>query len=278
MNPAGTQDFLNAAQNYPLLLGSQSNTFKCFVISVATWNCQRCGVQASFTMTGCSTTPMAGSLRACLIPTAASTFSSRMNLSFSRGLNDHGRMRFEVSVYGHREYVPCSSGRSLTSFWPTTIDVPSRTTASGAVEGRKNDQENGTWRPPGHGFYRSRRRALWHFRTALRCAGTPPLEARLPQLQAREFVAVSAETRAVSEAALAISRDSITTLGTCGTRQARSRTALITTSTLVSLTISWSWIISGPHFSIANPFFKTPRAVCTANGALRSDRSYGLAG
>jgi hypothetical protein len=26
------------------------------------------------------------------------------------------------------------------------------------------------------------------------------------------------------------------------------------------------WVLSGPHFFLANPFNKTPRAVCSANG------------
>src|SRR5208282_5373278 len=26
------------------------------------------------------------------------------------------------------------------------------------------------------------------------------------------------------------------------------------------------WVLSGPHFFLANPFYKTPRRVCTANG------------
>ena len=26
------------------------------------------------------------------------------------------------------------------------------------------------------------------------------------------------------------------------------------------------WVLSGPHFFLANPFNKTPRAICSANG------------
>ena len=38
----GTQAFLNAKQNYPLLMGSQPNTYKCFVTK--SWEIGR-GVQ-----------------------------------------------------------------------------------------------------------------------------------------------------------------------------------------------------------------------------------------
>jgi hypothetical protein len=61
----GTQGFLNAKQNYPLLLGIQSNTYKCFVTK--SWDVASArGVQGFLHPEGVYDDPKGGALRAAL--------------------------------------------------------------------------------------------------------------------------------------------------------------------------------------------------------------------
>src|SRR5262249_48927703 len=61
----GMQAFLNAGQNYPVLLRSQSNTFKCFVTRA--WdNANGLGVQGFLHPEGLYDDPRGGRLRAAL--------------------------------------------------------------------------------------------------------------------------------------------------------------------------------------------------------------------
>ena len=55
----GTQAFLNARQNYPLLMGSSANTYKCFITK--SWNiASATGVQGFLHPEGVYDDPKAG--------------------------------------------------------------------------------------------------------------------------------------------------------------------------------------------------------------------------
>lgn len=114
---AGTQAFLNAKQNYPLLLGGQSNTFKCFV----KMSTELARVSAYVHDDGMFSDPKGGLLREYLYPRLRYWFQFENEIPLFEGLNDHGRMRFEVSVLGQPRDPKFDMVADV--FWPTTIDT-----------------------------------------------------------------------------------------------------------------------------------------------------------
>jgi hypothetical protein len=171
----GTQKFLNAQQNYPLLTGSQSNTFKCFV-TLAT---QLSQVSAYVHDDGMFNDPKGGILRQHLYPRLRYWFQFENEIPLFEGLNDHGRMRFEVSVLGRPGDIHFAAIADV--FWPTTIDSSFSHDGFGQrVEGRKTDENE--WSLAGH-----RGRIIWMDEPTLKLfaelyddPGTPAGRASLP--------------------------------------------------------------------------------------------------
>ena len=250
----GTQAFLNARQNYPLLLGSQSNTFKCFVTRAT----ELARLSAYVHDDGMFNDPKAGVLREYLYPRLRYWFQFENEVPLFEGLNDHGRMRFEVSVLGPPRAVSFAAIADV--FWPTTIDDSFAHDGLGRrVEGRKNAQ-NG-WSLAGHRdriiFVDEPTLAL--FASLYDESGTPPMRARLPVLRARELVAVlrkfAAHPKRLGQLA-----------GHYAASEMWHETGAVKAGTIRRETRFPSsaddWVLSGPHICVAAPLFKTPRAEC----------------
>jgi hypothetical protein len=255
----GTQAFLNARQSYPLLLGSQSNTFKCFVTRAT----ELARMSAYVHDDGMFNDPKAGALREYLYPRLRYWFQFENEVPLFEGLNDHGKMRFEVSVLGPPQ--PVNFVAVADVFWPTTIDKSFSHNGSGnQVEGRKTDQNE--WSVAGH---RDRllvvdENILTLFASLYDEPGTSALRARLPALRARELVEVLRKFSAQSKRLSHLS-------GRHTTSEMWHETNAVKTGTIRRETrfpsSTAEWILSGPHIYVGNPMAKTPRAECISNGA-----------
>ena len=139
---AGIQAFLNAKQNYGLLGGTQSNTYKCFMVKAT----ELAQVSGYVHDDGVFNDPKGGAFREHLYPRLRYWFQFENEIPLFEGLNDHGRMRFEVSILGQPREVGFFAVADL--FWPATIDQSFAHDGFGQVEGRKSDQNE--WSLAGH--------------------------------------------------------------------------------------------------------------------------------
>jgi hypothetical protein len=247
----GTQSFFSARQNYPLLPKGSSNTFKCFVAK-ATDIARFSGYVHD---DGMFNDPKGGDLRKHLYPRLRYWFQFENEIPLFEGLNDHGRMRFEVSILGPPRAVEFDVVADV--FWPSTIDKSYGHDGTGVPEARK-DKDN-KWSLAGH-----RNRILHIDESSLRMFaelydshGTEPLEARLPPLRARELIEV---LRKCSEypTRLGMLAGAFKIVDIWNETNAVLDGTIRKQSTFPGdLTEA---ILSGPHINVANPRFKTPSA------------------
>jgi hypothetical protein len=257
----GAQKYLNAKSNYPLLLGTPANSYKCFVTKA--WEiCEFHSVQAFVHPEGVYDDPNGGMLRSRIYVRLRYHFQFRNEETLFEGTNDHGRMVFGVSCYGGQSTKP--SFRHISNvFHPSTIDASFAHDGSGVCGGIKDD--NGNWNIAGHRdrIIEVNEETLALFAKLYDDPGTPALEARLPSLHARELVAVLRKFAAYPRRLGDLEGQYFST-------QMWNETISVDDGTIRRETrfpaSTGEWILSGPHIHIANPFFKTPRAICTANG------------
>lgn len=141
----GTQSFLNAVQNYPLLKGQQTNLYKCFLPQA--WMFTNAGGSSAFLHPdGVYDDPKGGALRIQLYQRLKLHVQFENELNLFEGTNDHGRMRFSLNIYqnGANQY---SFYTMHNVFWPTTVDECFEAESALPVPGIKD--ENG-WCTKGH--------------------------------------------------------------------------------------------------------------------------------
>ena len=252
----GTKAFLSSTQNYGLLGGTQSNTYKCFMARAT----ELARVSGYVHDDGVFNDPKGGIFREHLYPRLRYWFQFENEIPLFEGLNDHGRMRFEVSILGEPRDVQFYAVADL--FWPTTIDDSFGHDGFGQVEGRKSDQNK--WSLVGH---RDRilvidRSTLDLFARLYDDPGTPGIRARLPVLRAKELVSVLrkfADQPRLGQ----IEGKYATTVMWDETGAVKSGT--IRRETRFPSEVS-EWVLSGPHIYAGIPLFKTPRSKCVQNG------------
>ena len=254
----GMQAFLNAKQNYPLLLGSQSNLYKCF-ITQGWMAANRNGVQAFLHPEGVYDDPKGGLMRAAIYPRLRYHFQFQNELQLFAEIDHHNA--FSVDVYGVSRQPAFRHISNL--FHPDTVDKCFQHDGSGRCGGIKD--EKGRWNTAGH---RSRiievdEDTLALFARLYDPPGTPPLQARLPCLHSRELVAVLGKFARYPKRLGDLKGEYDSTVMWDETNRVKDGT--IRRETRFPGGVS-EWILSGPHIHIANPLFKTPRRVCTANG------------
>jgi hypothetical protein len=255
----GTQNFLNALSNYPLLKGSQTNLFKCFLPQAWDHFAEK-GVAGFLHPEGVYDDPKGGALRAKLYR-ALRAHHQYQNQHMLFPIGD--RVKFSVNIYGpQREQVAFDTIANL--FSPRTVDLCCAHDGSGVVGGIKDD-EGGDWDESGH---RDRIVTVGSSQLALFAQlydepGTPALEARLPSLHAKPLLTVlekfAAQPRRLGDLQgeyLSLEMWHETNAQKDGT--IRRQTGFPTSTE--------DWILSGPHFYAGNPYYKTPRAICTEKG------------
>ena len=253
-----TQHYLNATQNYPLLKGMQTNLYKCFLPQA--WNLvHENGVVGFLHPEGVYDDPKGGRMRAAMYGRLRAHFQfQNQRMLFPIG----HRVRFSANVYGPQRSEP-RFDHLANLFAPSTINSSYSHLGYGSVPGIKTAE--GKWDMSGH-----RRRivcvrgdALKTFARALDARETLAEEARLPALHSVELMEFmqkfATQTRRLRDL----------------TGQYRSPMTLHETSSVNDGTIRretrfpdgpHEWILSGPHFFVGNPLYKTPRCNCTEKG------------
>jgi len=178
----------------------------------------------------------------------------------------HHLTKYSVNIYGARRAEPAFD-QLANLFAPATVDACYLHDGTGLVSGYKNDA--GQWNTAGHGkrIVRVDDAALAVFARLYDEPGTPARRARLPALHAQTLNSVLAKL-AAWDRTLADLGDS------CYVSQLWNETLQQRDGTIFRRTHGDNtfpespedWVLSGPHFFLANPFNKTPRRVCVANG------------
>ncbi|BCO31192.1 hypothetical protein TspCOW1_12950 [Thiohalobacter sp. COW1] len=262
----GTQNFLNAAVNYPELRGVQTNLYKCFLPRA--WlvvNYQ--GVSGFLHPEGTYDDPKGGGLRQEIYPRLRSHFQFVNELNLFADVDHHAK--FSINIYGPGRSDP-EFNHIANLFVPKTIDVCFSHRGVGQVPGIKEELEwadgqvRMRWNTDGHAerIIPVTRRELELFARLYDEEGTPALEARLPALHASPLVSVLEKFAAQPRRLGDLKGDYFSTVMFDETYAQRDGTTRRETRFPKD---SDEWILSGPNFFVGTPLYKTPRRECTQN-------------
>jgi hypothetical protein len=253
----GSQAFLNAVQNYPLLKGSQTNLFKCFLPQA--WRIASAqGVQGFLHPEGVYDDPKGGALREILYGRLRNHFQFQNQLIlFPIG----DRVKYSLNTYGTERQASFFHLANL--FHPKTVDSCFAHDGHGAVGGIKT--VNNQWDMAGH---RQRlipvgEKALGLFAQLYDEAGTPARQARLPALHSQQLQSVLEKFAAAPKRLGDLQGEYIALEMWHETNSQKDGTIRRDTSFPPDPT---ELVLSGPHFYVGSPLYKTPRTICTEKG------------
>lgn len=256
----GTQNFLNSLHNYPLLQGQQTNLYKCFITRAWELNGVN-GVTGFLHPDGVYDDPKAGMLRRSLYPRLRSHFQFQNELRLFAEVH-HDCEAFAVNIY-HVPKVTPTFTHIANLFAVSTVDLCYEHNGAGSITGIKNDE--GKW---GTAAHRDRvlhvdEPSLALFARLYDESDTPADEARLPALHSRRLVEVLHKfadyPRRLGELE---GKYRATVMWDETGSVKRDKTLRRETRFPAS---AHELILSGPHFHVANPCNKTPRARCELN-------------
>jgi hypothetical protein len=253
-----TQAFLNATQNYPLFKGVQTNLYKCFLPQAWRIGSAR-GVAGFLHPEGVYDDPKGGRFRAALYRRLRAHFQFHNELSLFAEV--HHATVFSINVYGPRRAAP-KFGHIANLYAPSAVDVCFGHPGDGPVPGIKDDE--GKWNTAGHAhrIIEVDERALATFASLYDEGGTPALQARLPALHSRELLSVL-EKFAAQPRRLGNLKGEYLSLEMWHETNAQKDGTIRRETRFPSG--PEEWVLSGPHFFVGNPFYKTPRRECTQN-------------
>lgn len=255
----GTQNFLNAVQNYPLLKGVQTNLYKCFM--PLAWGLSSAqGVAGLLHPEGPYDDPKGGNLREALYARLRRHFQfTNVKLLFQEVMI---WVRYSINIYGGQKLIPNFENIS-NLFVPATVDACYTHDGTGLPDGIKDDK--GQWNTAGHHdrIVRVDEAALATFAQLYDEAGTPGRRARLPALHAGALNSVLAKLAAYPRRLADLSEGYVSTEMWHETMQQHDGTLSRRPNTDPGFAATaHDWVLSGPHFFVANPFYKTPRKNC----------------
>lgn len=253
-----TKCYLNGLQNYSFLKGMQTNLYKCFLPLAWRVGSEK-GLSGFVHPEGIYDDPKGGLFRRQVYPRLRYHFQFTNELRLFAEV--HHNTTFSLNVYGNECRDVCFD-HVANLFAVSTIDASYHHSGQGPVEGIKSD--DGKWGVKGH-----RERILTIGTNELELfaklydeEGTPALQARLPVIHSTEVLSVlkkfSLQPRRLGDL-----KDEYTTSVMWDETNAR-KDETIRRETRFPVSIE-EWILSGPHFYLANPFSKTPRRVCNLN-------------
>lgn len=258
----GTQNFLNAVQNYPLLQGMKANLYKCFMPLAWGLNSAQ-GVTGLLHPEGPYDDPNGGGLREAVYARMRRHFQfQNQEMLFPIG----HRVKYSINVYGGAQ-ASLAFDNLANLFVPATVDACYQHDGTGLPDGIKNDK--GQWNTAGHRdrIVRVDEAALATFAQLYDEPGTPARRARLPALHAGALNSVLAKLAAYPRRLADVGEGYFSTQHWNEKLAQDDKTITRRPNTDPGFAATpHDWVLSGPHFFVANPHMKTPRAVCTEKG------------
>lgn len=175
------------------------------------------------------------------------------------------RVKFSLNVFTTQAGEQVEFDNIANLFMPKTIDLSMSHDSSGMVGGIKNDEDD--WDESGHQqrIIRVTLETLGLFAKLYDAEGTPPLEARLPAIHSTQLLSVLEKFAAEPKTLSSLKGDYFTTPSTCWNEVNAQKDGTIKRLTQFPASVG-QWVLSGPHFYVGTPFYKTPRAICTEKG------------
>lgn len=250
----GTQNFLNAMQNYPELKGIQTNLYKCFLPQAWRWGNQQ-GMSGFLHPEGIYDDPNGGELRAEIYPRLKDHYQfQNQNMLFPIG----DRNKYSINVY---QTAKGEIGFSNISnlFSANTIDACFNHDGNGPIPGIKDDQDK--WDISGHTnrIISVDSSVLKLFAELYDEPGTPAIQARLPAIHSQELISVLEKFAQQPKRLGDLKGEYYSTVMFDETYAQRDGTIKRQTQFPES---AEQWILSGPHFFVGTSFYKTPRPIC----------------
>lgn len=257
----GKQNFLNAVENYPLLKGTQTNLFKCFLPQAWTFS-KVAGVSGFLHPEGVYDDPKGGKLRRELYHHLKAHFQFQNEKKiFPIG----NRNKFSINIY--QENGDKISFSNLSNLFVTkTIDESfDCEKSSSLVPGIKNEEDD--WNLNGHpariiGVDSS---ALKLFAKLYDAKGTPAEEARLPTLHSQQLVSVLEKFASQKKRLGDLKGEYYATVMFDETNAVK-KDHTIRRDTQFPQSPQ-QLILSGPHFFVGTPLFQTPKQICNTHRA-----------
>jgi len=254
----GTQHFLNASQNYSELKGIQTNLYKCFLPQAWRWGNDE-GVSGFLHPEGIYDDPKGGQFRAKVYPRLKAHFQFQNELIlFPIGHT----VKFSINIFGsNSESIVFSSIANV--FGVKTIDISYEHDGNGVVSGIKTDESK--WNTGGHAsrIIHVDKKILTNFAQLYDEPDTPAIQARLPAIHSQELISVL-EKFAAQPKRLGDLKGEYFSLEMWHETNAQNDGTIKRNTQFPES--PEQWILSGPHFFVGTPFYKTPRAICTEKG------------
>jgi hypothetical protein len=257
---AGTQSFLNAPVNYSLMHGIQTNLYKCFL--PLAWRLGSTnGICGYLHPEGIYDDPQGGEIRTEVYPRLVYHFQFVNELRLFE--NDH-HTKFSINLYTARPRSEISFVTIANLFSPATVDRSLEHEGGGFAPGVKNDE--GHWSVAGHSdrVVKISPIELTVFAALYDPTGTLPERARLPAVHSIPIMTALRKLAAPGLALKMIATEE--QFSQLWKETDRQRDGTIKKISKFPNNID-SLILSGPHFFVANPLYKTPRKVCDHNSA-----------
>jgi hypothetical protein len=254
---SGGQAFLRSVDNYPLLLGVQTNLYKCFI--TRSWeNSSARAVGAFLHPEGVYDDPKGGVMRGTLFPRLKGHFQFINELRLFPEVDHH--QKYSLNVYGPTSSVDFSHVCNL--FHPSTLDGSSFHDGLGSVPGIKNESNDWDLRPHRNRIVLVNESRLSLFASLYDKPGTPVLEARLPVVHSEEIVRVLERFAAQPRKLGDLADEYFATVMFDETYAQRDGTIRRETR---FPTHASELILQGPHFYVGTPFNKIPNEDCSHN-------------
>ena len=255
---SGQQNFLNAVQNYPDLIGMKANLYKCFIPQAWEFGSDS-GVSAFVHPDGVYDDPKGGALRERLYPRLRTHFQFENEFNLFEGTNDHGRMRFSLNIYSNRSTNSFIAISNL--FTSSTIEECFDSSIKGSIPGIKD--ETGNWNVKGHPgrVVHIGKKELDLF-SKLFDGEDNWKQARLPMLHAEALVKVLERMSEQSRTIKSIGNDMYTTQMW---NETQAQNADIIVRDIHFPIEMYDGIFSGAHMGVLNPFYKCMRRVYNSN-------------
>ena len=261
------QRFLSATQNYPLLSGQQVNLYKCFLPQG--WMAAASGGIAGFLHPeGVYDDPKAGALRAELYWRLRGHFQFINERKLFPEVDHHTKFSINIYACGDESKATDRDPENRVSFVhisnlfaPATVDACMEHDGSGSVPSIKDQRRQ--WNLAGHAdrIIRLSRDDLALFAKLYDEPGTAPEQARMPALHARSLLPV---LRGIElQNCLGDAKDRFEPWS--GWHEtAAVRDGTIRRETCFATDVD-EVVLSGPHYYVGNPLYKTPRKDCVRN-------------
>lgn len=255
----GTQNFLNAFQNYSVLKRSKTNLYKCFLPQAWYIGAER-GVSGYLHPEGVYDDPNGGALREKIYQRLQYHFQFQNELNLFGDV--HHETKFSVNIYKNQEMNSVNFYNIANLFSVNTVDSSFQHPGIGLVGGIKDEHNN--WNVIGHcdRIISVDEETLGLFARLYDEQETATLHGRLPAVHSKSILSSMRSFANYPEKLLHHWDRCFSTVMWDETKSQREgilQKKIDFPSGLKSL------VITGPHFYVGNPIYKSPREKSNKN-------------